>query len=131
MPAIFHLFMAIASEVIASSALKASQGFTQPLFLGIVLIGYGFAFYFMSLSLQSIPLSIAYAIWSGVGTFATALIGVFLFRERLAPGGVLGISLIVMGVVILNQFIDGHPDVQPWVFSFLIVDTTKLLELSR
>ena len=113
MPAIFHLFMAIASEVIASSALKASQGFTQPFFLGIVLIGYGFAFYFMSLSLQSIPLSIAYAIWSGVGTFATALIGVFLFRERLAPGGVLGISLIVMGVVILNQFIDGHPDVQP------------------
>lgn len=105
MPAIVQLLLAIASEVLASSALKASQGFSRPLFLGIVLIGYGSALYFMALSLQRIPLSIAYAIWSGVGTLVTALIGVFLFRERLAPGGVVGISLIVIGVVILNQFI--------------------------
>lgn len=108
MPAIVHLFLAIASEVIASSALKASQGFTQPLFMGLIFLGYGFAFYFMSLSLQQIPLSIAYAIWSGVGTLGTTLIGVFFFRERLTMGGVFGILLIVAGVIILNQFVDSR-----------------------
>lgn len=106
MPAIVHLFLAIASEVMASSALKASQGFTRPIFTGIILGGYGMAFYFMSLSLRQIPLSIAYAIWSGVGTLGTALIGVFLFRERLSPGSIAGIALIVLGVIILNQFVE-------------------------
>jgi len=109
MPAIVHLFLAIASEVVASSALKASQGFTQPLFMGLIFLGYGAAFYFMSLTLQQIPLSIAYAIWSGVGTLGTTLIGVFLFKERLTLGGVLGIFLIVSGVVILNQFVESRP----------------------
>lgn len=106
MSASLQLLVAIASEVIASAALKASQGFTKPIFLGIVLLGYGNAFYFLSLCLQKIPLSIAYAIWSGVGTLVTAMIGIVLFRERLAPGAFLGIGLIVAGVVLLNQFMD-------------------------
>jgi len=109
MPGLVQLFLAIASEVFASSALKASQGFSQPWFVGAVVVGYGMALYFMSLSLQHIPLSIAYAIWSGVGTLGTAMIGVFLFRERLAPGSMLGIAMIVGGVVILNQFVERSP----------------------
>jgi len=108
MPAIVNLFLAIASEVVASSALKASQGFTQPLFMGLIFLGYGAAFYFMSLTLQQIPLSIAYAIWSGVGTLGTTVIGVLLFRERITPGSALGILLIVAGVIILNQFVDSR-----------------------
>jgi small multidrug resistance pump len=109
MPSLVQLFLAIASEVLASSALKASQGFSQPVFIGAVVIGYGMALYFMSLSLQTIPLSIAYAIWSGVGTLGTTMIGVFLFRERLSPGSLLGIVMIVAGVIILNQFVESAP----------------------
>ena len=69
--------------------------------------GYGAAFYLMSLSLKSIPLGTAYAIWSGVGTAATAAIGVLLWRESLDPLRLLGIGLIIGGVVVLNVFSRG------------------------
>ena len=69
-----YLFLAILSEILASSALKASQGFSRFLPSLVVVGGYGLAFYFLSLSLKTVPLSLAYAVWAGVGTAAIALI---------------------------------------------------------
>ncbi|MGZ9583605.1 DMT family transporter [Paenibacillus marinisediminis] len=96
------LSIAIASEVFGSSMLKYTNGFTRFLPSIGVVIGYGLAFYSLSLALRSIPLSSAYAIWSGVGTLATAFIGFLLFKEQITWTGVLGILFIIGGVVLLN-----------------------------
>lgn len=82
-----YLFLAILSEILASSALKASQGFSRFLPSLVVVGGYGLAFYFLSLSLKTVPLSLAYAVWAGVGTAAIALIGAFS-SGRPSPQGV-------------------------------------------
>ncbi|WP_223674069.1 DMT family transporter, partial [Proteus terrae] len=74
-----YLFLAILFEILASSALKASQGFSRLLPSLVVVGGYGLAFYFLGLSLKTVPLSRAYAVWAGVGTAAIALIGAFFF----------------------------------------------------
>lgn len=100
----FLLAIAIVSEVIATSALKASEGFTK---LGptlIVVAGYGVAFYFLSLTLKVVPVGIAYAIWSGAGVALIAVIGWVFFGQALDLPAVLGLSLIVAGVVVLNVF---------------------------
>ncbi|GAB7387713.1 multidrug efflux SMR transporter [Bacillaceae bacterium] len=68
----------------------------------LVVIGYGAAFYLLSLSLKHIPLGVAYAIWSGLGTVGTVMIGFFLWRETLDIYRVIGIALILIGTVILN-----------------------------
>ena len=94
-----YLFLAILSEVLASSALKASQGFSRLL---PVVGGYGLAFYFLSLALKTVPLSLAYAVWAGVGTAAIALIGAFFFGEAISPKGWLGIALVAVGVVLIR-----------------------------
>ncbi|GGM93898.1 QacE family quaternary ammonium compound efflux SMR transporter [Thermus composti] len=96
------LFLAILFEVLASSSLKASEGFSRLWPTLAVLGGYGLAFYFLSLALKSVPLSLAYAVWSGVGTVAIALIGAFFFGEAVSPKGWLGIALVVMGVVLIR-----------------------------
>ena len=88
-----YLFLAILSEVLASSALKASQGFSRLLPSLVVVGGYGLAFYFLSL---------AYAVWAGVGTAAIALIGAFFFGEAISPKGWLGIALVAVGVVLIR-----------------------------
>jgi len=98
------LFLAIVSEVIGTTALKYSEGFTKIGPSLVVAIGYGLAFYLMSLSLKQIPLGNAYAIWSGVGTAAMAVLGVLLWRESLDPARLIGIGLIIGGVVVLNMF---------------------------
>jgi small multidrug resistance pump len=95
------LFVAIVSEVAATSALKASQGFTRLVPSLIVVVGYAAAFYFLSLTLKSIPVAVAYAIWSGVGILLVTLVGVFLFRQTLDVPAILGIALILGGVVLL------------------------------
>ena len=99
-----YLGIAIVSEVIGTSALNASQGFTRLLPSLIVAIGYACAFYFLSLTLRTIPVAIAYAIWSGVGIVLIALIGVFWFRQPLDIPAVIGMALIVAGVIVLNGF---------------------------
>ncbi|WFF38983.1 multidrug efflux SMR transporter [Moraxella nasibovis] len=96
------LAIAIVSEVFGSTMLKLSNGFTKPLpSIGFVL-GFGIAFYCLSLVLKHISLGMAYAIWSGVGIILTAIIGVMIFNEKVDSWGIIGIVFILIGVVILN-----------------------------
>lgn len=99
-----YLAAAIVAEVIGTSALKASAGFTQTLPSVICVAAYSAAFYFLSLTLERIPVGIAYAIWSGVGIVLIALIGFFLFKQTLDAPALIGMALIVMGVVVMNVF---------------------------
>ncbi len=99
-----YLGVAIVSEVIATSALKAAEGFTRPLPSLLVVIGYGIAFYCLSVVLRTLPLGITYAIWSGVGVALVALAGWLLYGQSLDLAGVLGLTLIVAGVIVLNLF---------------------------
>ncbi|MDX1992711.1 MAG: multidrug efflux SMR transporter [bacterium] len=102
------LFFAIGSEVIATTALKASEGFTRLVPSVIVVAGYGAAFYLLSLVLRQVPLNIAYAIWAGVGTAMTVLVGVVLYKEAVDVWRIAGILLIISGVVVLNFFGGAH-----------------------
>jgi len=98
------LFLAILSEVVGTVALKASEGFTR---LGpnvVVVVGYGLSFYLLAQALRQIPLGIAYAIWSGLGTAGAVVAGLLLWRESLNLAGVVGILLIIIGVILLNIF---------------------------
>lgn len=100
----FYLAIAIISEVVATSALKASLQFTRIVPSAIVIIGYASSFYFLSLTLRSIPLGIAYAVWSGVGVVLITLVGWFVFDQKLDFVAILGICLIAVGVLVLNLF---------------------------
>jgi small multidrug resistance pump len=93
---------AITAEVIATSALKASAGFSRLLPGSVVVIGYAAAFYFLSLTLKHIPIGVAYAVWSGAGTVLITLIGLLAFRQKMDLAGVCGIALIIAGVLVLN-----------------------------
>jgi multidrug transporter EmrE-like cation transporter len=96
------MLLAIGSEVIATTALKASDGFSRWQPVIVVVVGYGLSFFALSMALRSIPLGVVYAVWSGVGTAVIALIGVVFFKETLGLAGVAGIALIVVGVALLN-----------------------------
>lgn len=98
------LAAAIFSEVIATSALKASEGFSKTTPSIIVIVGYGLAFYFLSLTLKTIPVGVAYAVWSGVGIVCVSIIGWFLFGQKLDFPALLGIGFILTGVIIMNVF---------------------------
>ena len=105
--ALLVLVLAVVSEVVGTAGLKASEGFTKVGPLAVVAIGYGAAFYFLSVSLKEIPLGVAYAIWSGLGTVGSVLLGVLIWREALGLPHAVGIGLILAGVVILNVFAEG------------------------
>lgn len=96
------LALAILAEVVATSALKASNGFTRPAPSLIVIIGYIVAFYCLSISLRSIPLGIVYAVWSGSGVALVSLIGWLVYGQVLDLAAAIGIALIVAGVLVLN-----------------------------
>ena len=100
------LFLAIAivGEVIATSFLRASAGFTQPIPTMVVVIGYGFTFYFFSLALQTIPVGIAYAIWSGAGIVLISMIAFVVYKQVLDAPALLGMGLILAGVLVINLF---------------------------
>ena len=98
------LCVAIIAEVAATSALKAAEGFTRLAPSLIVIVGYAIAFYFLSLTLRSIPVGVVYAIWSGVGIVLITLVGWVLFRQALDIPALLGIGLIVAGVIVLQAF---------------------------
>lgn len=100
------LTIAIIAEVIATSALKSSSGFTRLWPSLLVVAGYGTAFFFLSLTLRTIPVGIAYAVWSGVGIVLITLVAWVFFGQRLDPPALLGMALIVSGVVVLNVFSD-------------------------
>lgn len=99
-----YLVIAIVAEVIGTSALKAAEGFTRPLPSLVVVAGYGVAFYCLSLALKTIPVGIAYAIWSGAGVVLITLIGWLVFRQVLDAAAVAGIALIVAGVLVIQLF---------------------------
>lgn len=96
------LAVAIVSEVIGTSTLKASEGFTRLWPSVIVVAGYASAFYFLSLTLATIPVGVAYAIWSGAGIALIAVIAWVLYGQALDLPGIIGMSLIVAGIVVLN-----------------------------
>ncbi|MBK6961793.1 MAG: multidrug efflux SMR transporter [Gammaproteobacteria bacterium] len=99
-----YLALAIVAEVVATSALKTAAGFTRPLPSLLVVLGYGVAFYFLSLSLRVVPVGVAYAIWSGVGTALIAVIGWLLFGQTLDLAAWIGLALIVAGVAVMQVF---------------------------
>ena len=97
-----YLLLAIVAEVIATSALKQSDSFAR---LGrslIVVLGYGAAFYLLSLTFRTMPVGVVYATWSGVGIVLISLVGWIAFRQQLDAAAVVGIALIVAGVAVIN-----------------------------
>ena len=100
----FFLFVAIVSEVVATSALKSSNGFTQFWPSVVVVAGYAVAFLFLSLALRTLSVGIAYAIWSGAGIVLISLVAWLFLGQALDGPAILGLALIVAGVVILNVF---------------------------
>lgn len=102
MSAYFLLTLSIISEVFGSSLLKLTNGFRRILpSLGVVL-GYGFSFYLLGLTLTQLPLGMVYAIWAGVGTALTAMVGVVFYKEALNSKKIVGVLLIIAGVILLN-----------------------------
>ena len=96
------LCVAIIAEVIATSALKSSEGFSKPIASVIVVLGYIIAFYCLSLTLKTIPVGIAYAVWSGVGIVLITTVAWIVFDQKLDVWGIIGIALIMSGVLVLN-----------------------------
>ncbi|HTI66683.1 MAG TPA: multidrug efflux SMR transporter [Caulobacteraceae bacterium] len=99
-----YLLIAIVAEVAGTSALKASEGFTRLGPSAVVAVGYGTAFYCLSFALRTIPMGIAYGIWSGVGIVLISLVGFLVFRQRLDAPAVAGLALIVAGVAVIHLF---------------------------
>lgn len=98
------LSLAIVLEVLGSSFMKASNGFSKLLPTTITIIAYVVSFYFLSQALKSIPLGMAYAIWAGLGIVLTAAISVIVFKQTLDIPAIIGIVLIVAGVVVMSYF---------------------------
>jgi small multidrug resistance pump len=98
------LSIAIVAEVVATTALKSTEGFTRLWPSLLVVVGYGAAFYFMTVSLRVLPLGIMYAIWAGAGIVLVALLGWVMYRQALDIPAIIGIALIIGGVIVINVF---------------------------
>jgi small multidrug resistance pump len=99
-----YLAVAIVAEVVATTALRAADGFTQLWPSLISIVGYVVAFYFLSLTLRSMPVGIAYAIWSGVGIVLISLAGWLIYKQLLDLPALIGMGLIMAGVIVINLF---------------------------
>lgn len=99
-----YLTIAICAEVAGTSALKASDGFTRVLPSVVVVISYGLAFVMLSQALRVFDLAVAYAIWSGAGIAAIALVGLWVYGQKLDLAGIIGIGMIVGGIVVVQLF---------------------------
>ena len=104
LPAYALLGAAILAEVIGTSALKASEGFTRPLPSVLTAVAYVAAFYALSLTLKTVPLGVAYGVWSGVGIVLVSAVGWVLYDQRLDTAALLGIGLILAGVLVIHLF---------------------------
>jgi len=102
--AYLYLGVAIIAEVVATTALRAADGFTQLWPSIISILGYVVAFYFLSLTLRTMPVGIAYAIWSGVGIVLISLAGWLLYKQLLDLPAIIGMALIMAGVIVINVF---------------------------
>lgn len=99
-----YLSIAIGAEVMATTALKFSESFTRPFPSILVVVGYGAAFFFLSKVLNHMPISIAYAIWSGVGVALVGLVGWLWLGQKLDMPALIGIGMIIGGVLVINLF---------------------------
>lgn len=99
-----YLAIAIIAEVAGTAALKSSEGFTNLVPSVIVVLGYGMAFYFLSLVLDEIPVGVAYAIWSGAGVVLISVVGAAVFGQKLDLPAIVGMALVVSGIVVMNVF---------------------------
>ena len=99
-----YLLLAIISEVIATASIKSTEEFTNLIPSVVVIVGYCAAFYFLSLTLDEIPLGIAYAIWSAVGIVGVALIAVIFHDQRLDAGAMIGMGLIIAGIIVMRLY---------------------------
>ncbi|MBF7143737.1 MULTISPECIES: DMT family transporter [Pseudomonas] len=104
MTAYYYLAIAICAEVIATVSMKAVKGFSTPLPLTLVIIGYGIAFFMLTLVVRSIPVGIAYAIWAGMGIVMVSIAALFIYGQRLDVPAMAGMGLIVAGVVVIQLF---------------------------
>lgn len=103
------LAIAIVAEVIGTTALKASDGFTRLWPSAVVVVGYGVSFYCLSLVLHSIPVGITYAVWSGLGIVLISLVAFAVYGQRIDLAGLIGMGLIIAGVLVLNLFSRSAP----------------------
>ncbi|MBC9249163.1 multidrug DMT transporter [Pseudomonas alcaligenes] len=99
-----YLAIAIGAEVIATTSMKALQGFSKPLPLLLVVVGYAISFWMLSLVVKSIPVGVAYAVWAGLGIVLVSIAATFLYQQRLDLPAMLGMALIVAGVVVIQLF---------------------------
>lgn len=102
----FYLVLAVALEVVGTSALKMSEGMTKPLPVVVVVLGFGVSFYLFSLVLRYLPVGIVYAIWSGLGIVLIALVGVLFFKQSLDWIAIVGMGLILAGVIMMSLLSD-------------------------
>ena len=103
-----YLFISIATEIIGTSFLKTSEGFTKLWPTLGTLLSFGICFYFLSLTIKFLPLNITYATWAGLGLVLTTIISVIVFKENVNLISIISIGLIVIGVVLLNVFVEIH-----------------------
>ena len=104
MPGYLYLAIAIAAEVVATTSMKAIDGFNKPLPLLLVVGGYGIAFWMLTLVVRTIPVGVAYAIWAGLGIVLVSIAAMFIYQQKLHLPAVLGMGLIVSGVVVIQLF---------------------------
>ena len=104
MPGYLYLAIAIAAEVVATTSMKAIDGFNKPLPLLLVIGGYAIAFWMLILVVRTIPVGIAYAIWAGLGIVLVSIAAMFIYQQKLDLPAVLGMVLIVSGVVVIQLF---------------------------
>ena len=104
MPGYLYLAIAIAAEVVATTSMKALDGFNKPLPLLLVIVGYAISFWMLSLVVKTIPVGVAYAVWAGLGIVLVSIAAVFLYQQRLDLPAMLGMGLIVAGVVVIQLF---------------------------
>jgi small multidrug resistance pump len=102
--AYLYLAIAIVGEVVATAALKSTEEFTRLIPSLIVIVGYGMAFFFLTLALRTIPVGIAYAVWAGIGIVLISAASWVLYRQALDAPAIVGIALIAIGVVVINVF---------------------------
>ena len=100
----FYLAIAICAEVIATTSMKALAGFSRPLPLLLVVVGYGISFWMLSLVVKTIPVGIAYAVWAGLGIVLVSIAAALIYQQRLDLPAVLGMGLIIAGVVVIQLF---------------------------
>jgi len=104
MPAFLALILAVIAETIGTSALQASQQFTRLGPSALVILGYGTAFYFLSITMKTMPIGVVYALWSGLGIILIAVIGRVVFGQKLDLAALAGMGLILAGVLVINLF---------------------------